>query len=169
MIPPQPPVVRSTKLGTLPAAIFSCSGWPLIAVPSMNWLCVHKDATVGISFMAMFAGGLVPNTAISAIAGLSPPLLSVAGVPPFAITYRDVSLARSAPPAILKRPSSPVRTSANCAGSPALAAHNVTAELAIGAPPLRTWPLKVTAGDRDTDEVDEPGVSSVAPVVLSDG
>jgi hypothetical protein len=32
IVPPQPPVARLTKLGTLPAAIFSCSGWAWMAV-----------------------------------------------------------------------------------------------------------------------------------------
>ena len=84
MVVPQPPVARSTKLGTLPAAIFSCSGWPLIAVPSMNWLCVHTDATVVISLIVTFAGGLLPSTVIRAITGLAPPALFAVGVPPWA-------------------------------------------------------------------------------------
>jgi hypothetical protein len=58
IVPPQPPVCRSTKLGTLPAAIFSCSGWPLMASPSMNWLCVHTEAMVVISLIVTLAGAL---------------------------------------------------------------------------------------------------------------
>src|SRR5215475_10091638 len=105
MAPPQLPVARSTKLGTLPAAIFSCSGWPLIAVPSMNWLCVHTDAIVVISLIVTVGGGFEPNTAISAMAGLSPAALLVAGVPLFATKYRIASFAGSGAAAIVKRPS----------------------------------------------------------------
>src|SRR5262245_9779459 len=92
MAPPHPPVPRSTKLGTLPAAILSCNGWPLIAVPSMNWLCVQTDATVVISLIVTIGGGFAPTTAISAMAGLFPPALLVAGVPPFATKYKLASL-----------------------------------------------------------------------------
>src|SRR5262252_3303831 len=109
IVPPQPPVARSTKLGTLPAAIFSCSGWPLIAVPSMNWLCVHTDATVVISLIVTVVDGFAPTTPISAMAGLSPPDLLVAGVPPFATKYRVASRGGSAVAATVKRPSAPVR------------------------------------------------------------
>ena len=35
-----------------------------------NWACVHTDATVVISLITTFAGGLLPTTVISAIAGL---------------------------------------------------------------------------------------------------
>jgi hypothetical protein len=41
----------------------------------------------------------------------------------------------------LKRPSVSVRVSANCLGGPALAAHKVTVDPAIGAPAPATRPL----------------------------
>ena len=85
IVAPQPPVARSTKLGTLPAVILSCSGRPLIAVPSMNWLCVHTDAMVVISLIVTFAGALPPSTVINAIASFGPVPLSAAERPPFAV------------------------------------------------------------------------------------
>ncbi len=56
----------------------------MIAVPSMNWLCVHTEATVVISLIVIFAGGLLPSTVISAMVGLAPPALFAVGVPPWA-------------------------------------------------------------------------------------
>jgi hypothetical protein len=85
IVPPQPPVLRSTKLGTWPAVILSCSGWPLIAVPSMNWLCVHTEATVVISLIVTIAGALLPSTVIRAIPELLPAALFAVGWPPCAI------------------------------------------------------------------------------------
>src|SRR6516165_2515918 len=82
---PQPPVPRSTKLGTLPAAILRLRAGPLIAVPSRNCAWVHTDATVVISLTAALAGGLLPSTVMSARAGLSPATTRLAaGRPPFA-------------------------------------------------------------------------------------
>jgi hypothetical protein len=71
-------------LGTLPAAIFRLSAGPLITVPSMNWLWVHTEATVVISLITTLAGGSLPITVNRAMAGLSPPDLAAAGLPPFA-------------------------------------------------------------------------------------
>jgi hypothetical protein len=82
IVPPQPPVARSTKLGTLPAAIFSCSGCAWIVVPLMNWLCVHTEATVVISLIVTLAGGVLPSTVIRAMAGLLPAALLAVGCPP---------------------------------------------------------------------------------------
>ena len=69
---PQPPVWRSTRLGTLPAAILRPSNGPLTIVPSRNWLWVHTDAMVVSSLTTTCFGGLLPSTAMKAIAGLSP-------------------------------------------------------------------------------------------------
>src|SRR5262249_16016676 len=78
-VAPQPPDSRSTKLGTLPAAILGPREWPFIAEPLTNCACVHTDATVVISLMTTLAGGVFPTTASSATAGLSPlPLLTAA-------------------------------------------------------------------------------------------
>ncbi|EXI74750.1 MAG: hypothetical protein AW07_01678 [Candidatus Accumulibacter sp. SK-11] len=85
IVPPQPPLARSTKLGTLPAAIFSCSGCALIVVPSMNWLWVHTAAMVVISLMVTRAAILLPRTVKSAMWLLSPSALLVAGCPPRAV------------------------------------------------------------------------------------
>src|SRR5262245_54957517 len=82
--PPHPPVSRSTKFGTLPAAILSPRAWPVMAAPSRNWAPVHTEATVVISLMVMFVGGLLPTILISANASLSPVPLSVADLPPVA-------------------------------------------------------------------------------------
>src|SRR5262245_66566322 len=120
----------------------------------MNWLCVHTDATVVISLMVTAVGGFAPTTSISVMAGLSPPALLVAGVPPFATKYRVASLGGSAVAAIVKRPSAPVRARPSCAGAPAVAAHSVTVEFAIGSPPLRTWPLRLAAAKADTADIE---------------
>src|SRR5271170_2703245 len=58
IMPPYPPVARSTKLGTLPAAMRRPSAYPLIPAPSRNGACVHTEATVVISLMLTVAGGL---------------------------------------------------------------------------------------------------------------
>src|SRR5262249_41708493 len=65
MVVPQPPVCRSTRFGTLPAAILRPSGWPLMAVPLMNCACVHTDATVVISLMTTLAGGVLPSITVA--------------------------------------------------------------------------------------------------------
>ncbi len=51
----------------------------------LNELCVHTDATVVISLIVTFAGGLLPSTVISAMAGLAPPALFAVSVPPCAL------------------------------------------------------------------------------------
>src|SRR5262245_51968785 len=144
MVAPQPPVRRSTKLGTLPAAILRPSACPLIAVPSMNWLCVHTVATVVISLIATLAGGCVPTDAINVMAALSPLDGFAAGRPPFAARYRIDPLGADGA-LIENRPSAPVRARPNCCGLPALAAKSVTVELAIGAPAPNTWPAMFAA------------------------
>ena len=78
IVPPQPPVARFTKLGTLPAAIFSCRGWAWMAVPLMNWLWVQTEAMVVISLIVTVAGALLPSTVISPMAGLLPAALLAA-------------------------------------------------------------------------------------------
>ena len=86
MGPPHPPVERSTKFGTLPAAMLRLSAGPLIAAPSRNCALVQTDATVVISLMVRWAGGVAPSTARNAISGLSPALLLTEATPPLAIT-----------------------------------------------------------------------------------
>src|SRR5215475_14471189 len=132
------------KLGMLPATILRPSACPLIVVPSMNWLCVHTVATVVISLIVTLAGGGAPTEAISAMAGLSPLDGFAAGLPPFAARYRIVPLGADGA-LIENRPSAPVPAWPNCCGLPALAANSVTVELAIGAPPPRTWPVMFAA------------------------
>ena len=85
MMPPHPPVARSTKSGTLPAAIFRPRAWPFSAAPSRNCALVQTDATVVISLMTTLARGLLPTIANSAMAGLSPLALLALGTPPFAV------------------------------------------------------------------------------------
>ena len=58
MGPPHPPVCRSTKFGTLPAAMLRLSAGPLIAAPSRNCALVQTEATVVISLTATLAGGV---------------------------------------------------------------------------------------------------------------
>src|SRR5262249_38032537 len=89
---PQPPVARSTRLGTLPAAILKPSAGPRSALPSKNCALVHTDATVVSSFSVTFAGGFAPSTARSASAALSPLVLSADERPPRATRYRNWSL-----------------------------------------------------------------------------
>jgi cadmium resistance protein CadD (predicted permease) len=55
-----------------------------MAVPLMNWLCVHTEAMVVISLIVTLAGALLPSTVIRAMAGLLPAALLAAGVPPWA-------------------------------------------------------------------------------------
>jgi len=78
---PHPPVERSTKLGALPAAMRRPSAGPLSVAPTRNCAFVQTDATVVISLRTTWAGGLLPKTANSAIAGLSPPFRTL-GSPP---------------------------------------------------------------------------------------
>src|SRR5215469_5141425 len=78
---PHPPVERLTKLGTLSAAMRRPSAGPLSVAPTKNCALVQTDATVVISLMTTWAGGLLPKTANSAIAELSPPPRTV-GSPP---------------------------------------------------------------------------------------
>src|SRR5208337_3517178 len=131
---PHPPVERSTRSGTFPAAIFSPSGFPEIPVLLMKRAFVNTDATVVSSLIVTLAGGLLPTTAKSAMAGLSPPALLALATPPVATRYRMPSLlaplARTS-----KRPSSLVLVWASCLGAPELASHNVTVDFAMGAPP----------------------------------
>src|SRR5215472_6721731 len=70
---PHPPVERLTKLGTLSAAIRRPSAGPLSVAPTRNCAFVQTDATVVISLMTTWAGGLPPRTVNNAIAGLLPP------------------------------------------------------------------------------------------------
>src|SRR5215467_846889 len=90
MASPHPPVERSTKLGTLPAAMRRPSAGPLSVEPTRNCAFVQTDATVVISLMTTLAGGLLPMTANNAIAGLLPPLRAL-GSPPVARRYRLLS------------------------------------------------------------------------------
>ncbi len=48
-------------------------------------------------------------------------------------------------PWIANRPSLSVFVCASCLGAPALAAHRVTVDWAMGAPPPSTWPLMSAA------------------------
>src|SRR5215475_512249 len=96
--------------------------------------------------MATFGGGLVePTTARSAIPGLSPLALLADGWPPLATRYNEESLPVVTGTSSENRPSAPVRACASWFGSPAVAAHSVTVELAIGAPAPSTWPVMVPA------------------------
>src|SRR5262249_48504478 len=61
IVVPHPPVWRSTKLGTFPAAILRPRGAPLSVVPSRNCALVHADATVVNSFIVTCAGGALPT------------------------------------------------------------------------------------------------------------
>src|SRR5215471_12052121 len=140
MVAPQPPVWRSTKFGTLPAAILRPSASPLIAAPLRNCACVHTDATVVISLMTTLGGGVLPSTASSAAAGLSPAPLFTAASPPLATRYRMTSVPRVSWLPNSNRPSLLVLACASCRGSPALALQRVTVEFASGPPPAWTCP-----------------------------
>ena len=61
---PHPPVSRSTKFGTFPAAIRSPRGFPEIDSPSMNRAAVKAEATV-VSSLTMTLLGYSPPTASS--------------------------------------------------------------------------------------------------------
>ena len=52
-----------------------------MAVPSRNCAWVHTEATVVISLIVTLAGGLLPITVMSAMAGLSPLALAAVGLP----------------------------------------------------------------------------------------
>src|SRR5262245_37431644 len=134
MVVPHPPVRRSTRLGTLPAAILRPRACPLIVVPSMNWLCVHTVATVVISLIVTLAGGCAPTDAIRAMAGLSPLVALAVGRPLLATRYNVESPPGGREAVRENRPSAPVRVCASWLGLPAFAAHNVTVELAMGKP-----------------------------------
>jgi hypothetical protein len=82
---PRPPVSRSTKFGTLPAAIRSPSAWPRSAAPFTNCAAVHAEATVVSSLIVTRCGGSVPNRAIKAIAGFGPLPAPAFASPPLAM------------------------------------------------------------------------------------
>jgi hypothetical protein len=114
----------STRLGTLPAAIFNPPGLPEIDSPLMNRAPVNAEATVVSSLITTFAGGVWPGTDSRSPAEL---LL-------WAIVYRMASALTSSWLVISNRPSVPVVTWASCLGSPLLAARSVTVEFASGRP-----------------------------------
>src|SRR5271157_3880399 len=138
---PKPPVVRSTRLGTLPAAIRRPSACPLITVPSMNCACVHTEAMVVNSLITTLDGGSLPSTAISVMRSLSPAVLSAGALPPCAIRYRLASCAGASAELIAKLPSASVTAQASCTGAAAVAAQSVTVARSTGPPPLMTWPF----------------------------
>src|SRR5215831_2783873 len=152
MAAPQPPVERSTKLGTLPAAILRPSACPLIAAPLRNCACVHTEATVVISLITTLGGGVLPSTESSTIAGLSPLPLFTAASPPLATTYRITSVPRVSWLPNSNRPSLLVLAWASCLGSPALAPQRVTVEFASGPPPAWTCPSIRTAAEAAPQE-----------------
>ena len=84
IVAPQPPVDRSTKLRTLPAAMLRLSAGPLIVAPSRNCALVHTDAIVVISLIVTRAGAATPSTVMNASAGLSPAPLWSKSTPPLA-------------------------------------------------------------------------------------
>src|SRR5208282_862055 len=81
IVVPYPPVERSTKLGTLPAAMRRPSVGPLIEAPSRNRAAAYVDATVVNSLTTTCAGALPPSTARKVRAGLLPACLLAEGVP----------------------------------------------------------------------------------------
>jgi hypothetical protein len=82
MVSPHPPVCRSMKFATLPAAMLTLSAGPLSAAPSRNCALVQTEAIVVISLTVTLVGALPPSTARNASAGLSPaPLLTEATQP----------------------------------------------------------------------------------------
>ena len=111
----------------------------------MNRAAANTEATVVSSLIVTVPGALSPSTVISAMAGFSSPALLAAGLPPFATTYRTESFPGALSVLSAKRPSAPVRACASSFGAPALAAHSVTIELAIGAPPPSTRPFILSA------------------------
>src|SRR5215813_15309966 len=90
--------------------------------------------------MTTLGGGVLPSTASSAAAGLSPLPLLTAASPPLATRYRTTSAPSVSWLPSSKRPSLFVRAWASCLGSAALAAQRITVEFASGPPPAWTWP-----------------------------
>src|SRR5262245_50343984 len=128
---PHPPLSRSTKLGTFPAAMRRPSSCPFNVSPSRNCADVQTDATVVNSFTVTVLGGVVPSTASSAMALLATWAAADFDVPPLATTYRTL-LPGILGTLSLKLPLSLVVPWANCAGAPALAAYKVTVDPSIG-------------------------------------
>ena len=85
MTGPRPPVSRSTRFGTFPAAIRNPNSSPLNAPPSRNCAPVQTEATVVSSLIVTRAGGTAPNVAISMVAGLDPLPAAVLASPPAAM------------------------------------------------------------------------------------
>src|SRR5271165_5761410 len=108
-IGPRPPVLRSARLGTFPAAIRRPSAGPLSVAPFRNCAPVQTDASVVNSSIVRVLGGVVPSTDMSAMAGLSTTALLAAGVPPLAITYSVAFSVGALAVLIVKWPSAPVR------------------------------------------------------------
>ena len=88
---PNPPVARSTKFGTFPAAIRSPSRSPEIDSPLMSRAAQNDEATVVSSLIVTLSGNFVPSSVIRAIASLGPLPEPALGVPPLAITYSMLS------------------------------------------------------------------------------
>lgn len=84
MTGPRPPVSRSTRFGTLPAAILRPMAAPLIAAPSRNCAAVHADATVVSSLIVARAGGSAPSVDIMAAAAFVVPSAEPSAAPPVA-------------------------------------------------------------------------------------
>ena len=82
MTPPQPPDERSTKLGTLPAAILSPSAGPFSTSPSRNCAFVQTEATVVNSLIVTLCGGFAPSAARKASSGVLARSGLASGVPP---------------------------------------------------------------------------------------
>jgi hypothetical protein len=85
MVAPRAPVERSTKFGTLPAAMSRLGAGPLTISPSRNCAWVHTEATVVISSIVTVAGGLPPSAVRNASDALSPAPLFTAATPPLAM------------------------------------------------------------------------------------
>src|SRR5262249_15914086 len=141
------------------------SAWPLIAVPSMNWLFVQTDATVVISLMTTGDGGELPKTDNIAIAGLSPAPLLTKASPPLATTYK-ITFAAGVSVLVSSNGPSPFGLAwASCFGSPALAAQSVTDEFAIPPPPACTWPsIRIAALAGLHAKPSAPSVTSMATI-----
>ena len=122
MVAPQPPVCRSTRLGTFPAAILRPRGWPFSAVPFRNCALVQTDATVVNSLITTFAGGVLPSTDSHVTPGCPcrprPPRSGTGSHRRHCSPGCRVGTAVTTCPA----------PSASCLGSPLLAAHSVTVD-----------------------------------------
>ena len=128
---------RSTKFGTLPAAMRRPSAWPCdrVAVEELRVgphrghgrHLVDDDARGGSRFRARRARKEPGCRA------------APAGAPPLATRYRIAPAGASAPESA-KCPSASVLASASRTGASALAAQSVTAEPSTGPPPARTCP-----------------------------